>query len=291
MNKTSTNVLFAILIAIIIIGSVYLLGDFRSEKQLPESIEPTEISQDIAEPETSEVTESETALVEEETPVSCSKTPYVESYGKNSINNEPAIQEYVIPINCDQLVVFKRQDDATKTNEWGGSFGVYIQEDNHNTYLFDHLGLLIDIAGGETWSVTEEGELLHFELRFTDMGSSQKWDYYINSNSKKLVAGFDASIGVDILTQNKVTQIKLNTTPPYCQTEDDIQVTDMIMIDNEEVVTLASPISELCQNRPELSFLPGITVSKIDLGANTVTLSIPENGDYTYNFKTFALTQ
>ena len=213
----------------------------------------------------------------------CSLTPYAENYEGLSANNKPSIKQYVVPINCSEFIVFKRQGSGNDDNEWNGTFRVYFRENDSEKYLFKHQGLLRDISGSTPWDVSEEENIIHLSLGFADMGASASWDYYISRSNKELLIGLNNSLDI-LVGDNRKYELKLDTTPVWCPKENTTRITKSIIY-NDKKYKLPNKILESCEE-DELSFFPPpkITVLYLDMVGNKITLDIPQNKAMVFDY-------
>lgn len=199
------------------------------------------------------------------------------------------VSEYWVPINCDdtgEFLIFKRQGD-TGQEEWGGTFDVsYHSNDRPEKYLFTYTGLLIDIAGGGLWQVTETSDIIKMHLAFGDMGALNIWDYYISRSEQKLLLGLSNHLNIQSGTGSY--ELKLDTTPERCQSQTGKTITKLIIANNGAQEELSQKISTPC-NGNELNIQPLIKVVGVDIAKKQVTLNIENDfsvkiDDITFNY-------
>ena len=163
-NKSTTWAIVLIVIILALISGIYM---WQKSTPLPQET-MTEQTEDELPSEPSDSSMNSPKTEKEEivtgTQEDCPMAPYVKSHEGLSANDEPSVKEYVVPVNCSEFFVFKRQGSGENNNEWGGIFNVYFQENGSEKYLFEHQGLLMNIAGGTLWDVTEQGDVIHISL-------------------------------------------------------------------------------------------------------------------------------
>ncbi len=219
----------------------------------------------------------------------CPTAPLVKEYGPVSVNNQKSVTEYWVPVSCAKdggYLVFTRQKSDTSGGDWEGTFDVsYHTKDLPPKFLFVHKGLLIDIAGGGVWQVTQDRDVIHLSLGFGDMGVSASWHYYISQTDQKLLLSV---INNSIESDAKSFAITLNTKPVHCSSVDkgsDPQIATAILVNGLRAKALPQAISSPCEGN-ELNISPVIHFIKADVQRQVVTFEIPDNGTIDFNYNT-----
>ncbi|MFH0819698.1 MAG: Gmad2 immunoglobulin-like domain-containing protein [bacterium] len=221
----------------------------------------------------------------------CLLQPHVQKYEGLGYNNEASVKEYIVPFfKCNQSLLFVRKDQGEKNNEWDGTFNVYFRENDKDkdTYLFEHKGLLMDIAGGGTWDISDyTKDIIKISLGSSDMGASAYWDYYISIKNKELILGLSGGRGLNVLTKLNNYNFLLNTDPVWCDKESKERTTTAIFI-NEKKYNLENKIIEDCPKDLTDNFFPPpkIKLVSFDLNKKQIVINIPENENKIFNYET-----
>ena len=283
-NKFVLWITIEIIVILALIGMAYLWQKQKSVL-LPQKIATVQAEDKISSSTDFSVNSSQTDKEKaRKQQGDCPKIPFVSIHAGLSVNNKPSVKEYVVPINCSESFVFKRKGTGEKNNEWGGIFNVYYQDDDLKKYLFEHQGLLINIAGYTFWDVSREGDVIHMSLGFGDMGIATSWDYYISHNTKELLVGLTDGLNI-LVGDSKKYELKLDTDPVWCQEESAIRTTKSIMYNSQEY-TLENEILEPCKgNTDDIFPPPRITVRNVNISKNQVTLNVPENENIIFDYR------
>lgn len=283
MNKKSTAwVVLLILVILVLIGGIYLWQKNTTTQQITtvEQAGDETSSPLLDRPINISKADNEAMVVKDE---DCLIEPHVKSYSGLGGNGKPSADEYIVPINCSESLLFKREGAGEIEHELSGTFNVYYQEGDSAKYLFKHRGLLMDIAGDSLWDVTEKGDVVHISLLFRDSFFVMPWDYYISRSNKELLVGLTGGLDVHVGDNNKY-ELRLDTTPNICRSESDTRITKSITYSGK-TYSLPNAIEESCAGNLNDPFpLPRITVSNVDVDGNKVTLNVPQNEGVVFDY-------
>lgn len=198
------------------------------------------------------------------------------------------IYEYVIPISCTEKLVFERYvdpNDSQPLDDSGGFFRVTYEDNTRKTFLFDHQGLLYDIAGLSPWTIKKiDDDVIVIDLMFVDLGVAE-WKYYISKKEKRLVVGYKDYPRSILVDTSKKYVFSFDSVPENCENKEQLQVTQAFVF-NDKKYYLDKEVSVSCQDMGDLGGvdIPWIGVKNVDLKNHRLVLNVWDKKEIVFDY-------